>query len=157
MKGDFEQAVNNNEISAYLKGEGDYFAANEWSRGYHNYMTNWMGMMPYLREKENSFQLLVKYFKLFLSSLEDSVQDAWSLIRNISCYYILRNYNDDFSNNSNDLIEWLDDKEKQKIGRLFRLVRDNFDKIPDSTDMRPFDVQIEMVKSRGCPYDFLSF
>ena len=26
MKGDFEQAVNNNEISAYLNGEGDYFS-----------------------------------------------------------------------------------------------------------------------------------
>ena len=79
MKGDFEQAVNNNEISAYLKGEGDYFATNEWSRGYQSYMTNFLGMMGYLKKQEYPHQLLIKYFRLYLSSLEENVLDAWGL------------------------------------------------------------------------------
>ena len=90
MKGDFEQAVNNNEISAYLKGEGDYFAANEWSRGYQSYMTNFLGMMGYLKKQEHPHQLLIKYFRLYLSSLKENVLDAWGLFKNIECYYHLR-------------------------------------------------------------------
>ncbi len=52
MKGDFEQAVNNNEISAYLKGEGDYFTPEERYMVAHSYIMNFMGMMFYLEKKK---------------------------------------------------------------------------------------------------------
>lgn len=35
MKGDFDEAVNNNEITAYLNGEGEYFSPEEFNMGYH--------------------------------------------------------------------------------------------------------------------------
>ena len=154
MKGDFEQAVNNNEISAYLKGEGDYFAANEWLRGYHSHMTNWMGMMANLEKGENSYQLLVKYFKLYLSSLKEDVLDAWGLFINLGCFYGLRKGNSYFLTQHNDLISELTAEEKKKIGVLCRYLKDNFDKVPDSANMRPFDELINIVND--CPYDLFS-
>ena len=132
MKGDFEQAVNNNEIIAFFKGEGDYFSPNEINWGYHSYIINWQSMMGYLKNKENAFELLVNYFKVYLNSLEDNLPDAWDLFNNIECYYSLIRKNNNFSNNSNDLFGFFDNNEKQKIGRLFRLLRDNFDDIPDA-------------------------
>ena len=47
-------------------------------------------------------------------------------------------------------------EEKKKIGVLCRYVRDNFDKVPDSANMRPFDEQIKIVKANGFPYDLFS-
>ena len=158
MKGDFEQAVNNNEISAYLKGEGDYFAANEWSRGYQSYMTNFLGMMGYLKKQEYPHQLLIKYFRLYLSSLEENVEDAWSLFENIECYYHLRKDNSYFFLTQNeDLIDELTAEERKKIGVLYRYLRDNFDKVPDAENMNPLDIQFNFTRKNGCPYDFLSF
>ena len=156
MKGDFEQAVNNNEISAYFKGEGDYFAPNEWLRGYHSHMTNWMGMMANLEKGENSYQLLVKYFKLYLSSLKEDVLDAWGLFNNLKCFYILQKDNSYFLTQHDDLISELTAEEKKKIGFLCRYLKDNFDKVPDSANMRPFDEQIKIVKANGFPYDLFS-
>ena len=157
MKGDFEQAVNNNEISAYLKGEGDYFSPWEMIRGNHNDIDNWMGMIGYLSKKEHPYQLLIKYFKLYLSSLKEDVLDAWSLFNSISCYYYLRKENYFFLTENEDLIDELTVEEKKKIGVLYRYLRENFDKVPDAAEMNPFDVQIKGLKKRNCPYDFLSF
>ena len=71
MKGDFEQAVNNNEISAYLNGEGDYFSPWEMIWENHNFINNFMGMMGYLKKQENPYQELVKYFRNKKSRLSD--------------------------------------------------------------------------------------
>ena len=156
MKGYFDEAINNNEITAYFKGEGDYFAPNEWNRGYHSHMTNWMGMMANLEKGENSYQLLVKYFKLYLSSLKEDVLDAWGLFNNLDCFYILQKDNSYFLTQHDDLISELTEEEKKKIGVLCRYLKDNFDKVPDSANMRPFDEQIKIVKEDGCPYDLFS-
>ena len=157
MKGYFDEAVNNNEVTAYLKGEGDYFAPNEWSRGYHNYMINFTGMMGYLGEKEHPYQLLVNYFKLYLSSLKEDVLDAWGLFNNLGCFYDLRKDNYYFLTQHDDLIDELTAEEKKKIGILCRYLRENFDKVPDSTNMRPIDEQMKFVYEDGCPYDLFSF
>ncbi|PXZ06539.1 hypothetical protein DKK70_11290 [Gilliamella apicola] len=154
--GKFERAVNNNEISAFFKGEGDYFSPDEWSWGYHNFMINWMGMMANLEKGENSYQLLVKYFKLYLSSLKEDVLDAWGLFNNLGCFYCLRKDNSYFLTQCNDLISELTAEEKKKIGFLCRYLKDNFDKVPDSASMRPIDEQMKMVKADGCPYDLFS-
>ena len=156
MKGDFERAVNNNEIIAFFKGEGDYFSPNEWLRGNHSYMTNWMGMMANLEKEENSYQLLVKYFKLYLSSLKEDVLDAWGLFINLDCFYGLQKDNSYFLTQHDDLISELTAEEKKKIGVLCRYLKDNFDKVPDSANMRPFDEQIKIVKANGFPYDLFS-
>ena len=154
MKGYFDEAINNNEITAYFKGEGDYFAPNEWNRGYHSHMTNWMGMMANLEKGENSYQLLVKYFKLYLSSLKEDVLDAWGLFNNLDCFYILQKDNSYFLTQHDDLISELTEEEKKKIGVLCRYLKDNFDKVPDSANMRPFDELINIVND--CPYDLFS-
>ena len=71
MKGDFEQAVNNNEITAYLNGEGDYFSPWEMIWENHNFINNFMGMMGYLKKQENPYQDLVKYFRNKKSGLSE--------------------------------------------------------------------------------------
>ena len=154
MKGYFDEAVNNNEITAYFKGEDDYFAPNEFCWGNHSYMTNWMGMMANLEKEENSYQLLVKYFKLYLSSLKEDVLDAWGLFINLDCFYCLQKDNSYFLTQHDDLISELTAEEKKKIGVLCRYLKDNFDKVPDSANMRPFDELINIVND--CPYDLFS-
>ena len=159
MKGDFEEAVNNNEITAYFNGEGDYFSPEEGCMGYHNYIMNFTGMISYLKNKEHPYQLMVKYFRLYLSSLKEDALDAWSLFRNINCFYFFQKNNRYFLTQNEDLIDELTAEEKKKIGVLFRYLRENFDKLPleDIAEMKPFDEQIEVLKKRNCPYDFLSF
>ena len=71
MKGDFEQAVNNNEITAYLNGEGDYFSPWEMIWENHNFINNFMGMMGYLKKQKNPYQDLVKYFRNKKSGLSE--------------------------------------------------------------------------------------
>ena len=156
--GKFERAVNNNEIIPFLKGEGDYFSPDEWCRGYHCYMINFMGMMGGLEEKEHPYQLLIKYFRLYLSSLEENVEDAWSLFENIECYYHLRKDNSYFFlTQHEDLIDELTAEERKKIGVLYRYLRDNFDKVPDAENMNPLDIQFNFTRKNGCPYDLFSF
>ena len=157
MKGDFEQAVNNNEIIAYLKGEGDYSSPEEGNMGYHNDMINFMGMMGYLEKQEHPYQELVKYFRLYLSSLKEDVLDAWSLFKNIGCYYTLRQDNSFFLTQDEDLMDELTAEERKKIGVLYRYLRDNFDKVPDAENKNPLDIQFEFTLENGCPYDLFSF
>ena len=90
MKGDFDEAVNNNEITAYLNGEGEYFSPEEFNMGYHNHIINFTGMMGYIEKQEHPYQELVKYFRLYLSSLKEDPLDAWGLFNNLGCYYYLR-------------------------------------------------------------------
>ena len=157
MKGDFEQAISNNEITAYLNGEGDYFAPEESNMGYHSHMINFMGMLGYLKKQEHPYQELVKYFRLYLSSLKEDVLDAWSLFRNITCFYILRSDNSYFLTQDEDLIDELTAEEKKKIGVLCRYVRDNFDKVPGSAQMFPIKKQFGFTRKNGCRYDLFSF
>ncbi len=156
MKGDFEQAVNNNEIIAYLKGEGDYFTPEEFNMGYHSFIMNFTGMMSYLKNKEHPYQELVKYFKFYLSSLKEETLDAWSLFRNIACFYILRSNNPFFLTQNDYLIDQLSTEEKKKIGVLYRYLRDNFDKVPGAAQMYPIDKQFQFTLEKGCPYDLFS-
>ena len=157
MKGDFEQAINNNEVSAYLKGEGDYFSPEEFNMGYHSYIMNFMGMMFYLEKRVNPYQELVKYFKLYLSSLKEDALDAWSLFKNIGCFYYFRKNNRYFLTQNKDLIDELTAEEKKKIGVLYRYLRENFDKVPGAAQMFPIDKQMKFVNEDGCPYDLFSF
>ncbi|PXZ08196.1 hypothetical protein DKK70_02325 [Gilliamella apicola] len=157
MKGDFEEAVNNNEITAYFKGEGDYFSPEEGNMGYHNEILNFNRMIAYLREKENPYQLLVKYFRLYLSSLKEDPLDAWSLFNNIACYYYLRKKNRFFLTENEDLIDELTAEEKKKIGVLYRYLKENFDKVPGSAQMFPIKKQFGFTRKNGCRYDLFSF
>ena len=157
MKGDFEQAVNNNEISAYLKGEGDYFTPEEFNMGYHSFIMNFTGMMSYLKNKEHPYQELVKYFRLYLSSLKEDALDGWSLFNNICCFYALRKEKSFFFTENEDLMDELTTEEKKKIGVLCRYLRDNFDKVPGSAQMYPIEKQMKLEMEDACPYNLLTF
>ena len=157
MKGYFDEAVNNNEITAYLNGEGDYFAPEEGNMGYHNHMINFTGMLGYLEKQEHPYQLLVKYFRLYLSSLKEDALDGWNLFKNIGCYYTLRQDNSYFLTKNEDLMDELTAEEKKKIGVLCRYVRDNFDKVPGSAQMFPIEKQMKIGIKYGCPYNLLTF
>ena len=153
----FERALSNNEISAFFKGEGEYFSPEEFNMGYHNELINWQGMLAYLEEKETPFELLVKYFRLYLSSLKEDPLDAWGLFNNIGCYYDLRKDNCYFLTQNEDLIDELTAEEKKKIGVLYRYLKENFDKVPGAAQMYPIDKQFEFTLKKGCPYDLFSF
>ena len=153
----FERALSNNEISAFFKGEGEYFSPEEFNMGYHNELINWQGMLAYLEEKETPFELLVKYFRLYLNTVEENALDAWMLFSNIASYYFLRKKNRYFLTENEDLIDELTAEEKKKIGVLYRYLRENFDKVPGAAQMFPVDKQFEFTRKNGCPYDLFSF
>ena len=154
--GKFERAVNNNEIILFFKGEGDYFSPEEGNMGYYNEILNFIGMMSYLENKAHPYQLLVKYFKLNLSSFKEDVLDAWSLFRNIACYYNLRKDNCYFFTQNEDLIDELTAEEKKKIGVLYRYLKENFDKVPGAAQMFPIEKQFGFTRKNGCSYDLFS-
>lgn len=156
MKKFFEYALEHNEIVPFFKGEGDYFSPNEMARG-HLYIINWSSMCNYLQHQTNPFDVLVNVFKIYLNSLDDKVLDSWGLFQNLKCYYLLRFRHDYFFNDHDDLIAELDKYEKIKIGRLFRLLRDNFDKVPGAKEMSSFETLVNFLPKNGCEYDFFSF
>ena len=155
--GKFERALNNNEIRAFFNGEGEYFTPEEFSMGYHNHIINFTGLMGYLEKQEHPYQELVKYFRLYLSSLKEDPLDAWGLFNNIGCYYDLRKDNCYFLTQNEDLIDELTAEEKKKIGVLCRYLRDNFDKVPGSAQMFPIEKQMKIGIKYGCPYNLLTF
>lgn len=157
MKGDFDEAVNNNEITAYLNGEGEYFSPEEFNMGYHNHIINFTGMMGYIEKQEHPYQELVKYFRLYLSSLKEDPLDAWGLFNNIGCYYDLRKDNCYFLTQNEDLMDELTAEEKKKIGVLCRYLRDNFDKVPGSAQMYSIEKQMKLEMEDACPYNLLTF
>ena len=114
-------------------------------------------MMFYLEKRVNPYQELVKYFRLYLSSLKEDVLDAWSLINNIDCFYILRSDNSFFLTPNDYLIDQLTAEEKKKIGVLCRYLRENLDKVPGQAQMSPIDKHFEFIRKNGCPYDLLTF
>ena len=115
-----------------------------------------MGMMFYLEKRVNPYQELVKYFRLYLSSLKEDALDAWSLFRNINCFYFFQKNNRYFLTQNEDLIDELTAEEKKKIGVLYRYLRENFDKVPGAAQMNPIDKQFEFTLKKGCPYDLFS-
>lgn len=156
MKKSFEYALTHNEIVPFFKGEGDYLSFEEMARG-HLYLNNWSGMCNYLQHQTKPFDVLVNVFKIYLNSLDEKLLDSWGLFKNLKCYYQLRFSHDYFLNDHDDLIAELDKYEKIKIGKLFRLLRDNFDKVPGAKDMYPFETLVNFFPKNGCEYDFFSF
>ncbi len=122
----FERALEKHEISDFLKGEGIYFArGSDW--GDHLYVSNWQLMCSILKKQKPAQSLLTHIFEEYLRYLDNSYNDAESLLRNISSYYTLKNKIPFLSAENYDLIESLDSASKIIVGRVFRFLRKEYD------------------------------
>lgn len=75
------------------------------------------------------------------------------MLSNISAYYTLKNKIAFLSNNNYDLIESLDEKSKNNIGKLFRLLRQHYDIKNELLSKYKFNDEIKRLKLKGCLID----
>ncbi|GFM95072.1 hypothetical protein [Pseudomonas cichorii] len=152
MKNKFEAAIDNDEISKFFKGEGTYFArGSDW--GDHLYVSNWQIMCSTLKKQKPAQSLLTHIFEEYLRYLDDSYNDAESLLRNISSYYTLKNKIPFLSDENYDLIESLDSVSKIIVGRLFRFLREEYDIKNKDLPNNTFPQEIESLIKKGCTID----
>lgn len=149
MKTTFETALDQHEISDFFKGNGIYFArAPEW--GDHLYISNWQEMCSVLKAQTAAQSLLTTIFEEYVEYLNESYEDAEGLFSNIAAYYIARSMFPFLSNDNYDLIENLNNKSKEYIGRSFRLLRTEYDAKNKDLPKYSFEQEIQRIKKNGC-------
>ncbi|VVM98399.1 hypothetical protein PS619_03192 [Pseudomonas fluorescens] len=75
------------------------------------------------------------------------------MLSNISAYYTLKNKIAFLSDNNYDLVESLDEKNKTNIGKLFRLLRQQYDIKNERLPRYKFNDEIKRLKLKGCLID----
>lgn len=149
MKTTFEIALNQHEISDFFKGDGIYFAkGSEW--GDHLYISNWQEMCGVLKTQTAAQSLLTTLFQEYVQCLDENYEDAEGLFSNIAAYYIARAMFQFLSADNYNLIENLETKDKENIGRLFRLLREDYDRKNKDLPNYSFDQEIQNLKRNGC-------
>ncbi|MCO7627321.1 hypothetical protein NJC08_12915 [Pseudomonas fluorescens] len=149
MKTTFETALDLHEISDFFKGNGQYFARDsDW--GDHLFISNWQEMCSVLKNQKAAQNLLTSIFEDYAKYLKEDYSDAEGLFSNISAYYTLKNKIAFLSSNSYDLIESLDERSKKNIGKLFRLLRQQYDLKNKDLPKYTFDEEIKRLKLKGC-------
>ena len=149
MKTTFEIALDQHEISEFFKGNGIYFArGSEW--GDHLYISNWQEMCGVLKTQNAPQSLLTTIFQEYVRYLVENYEDAEGLFSNIAAYYIARGMFQFLSADNYDLIESLETKDKVNIGRLFRLLRTEYDRKNRDLPNYSFDQEIKNLKRNGC-------
>ena len=149
MKTTFETALDLHEISDFFKGNGQYFArGSDW--GDHLFISNWQEMCSILKNQKAAQNLLTSIFEDYAKYLKEDHSDAEGLFSNISVYYTLKNKIAFLSSNSYDLIESLDERSKKNIGKLFRLLRQQYDLKNKDLPKYTFDEKIKRLKLKGC-------
>ena len=149
MKTTFETALDQHEISEFFKGNGIYFArGSEW--GDHLYISNWQEMCGVLKTQNAAKSLLTTLFQEYVRYLVENYEDAEGLLSNIAAYYIARGMFQFLSTDNYDLIESLETKDKVNIGRLFRLLRTEYDRKNRDLPNYSFDQEIKNLKRNGC-------
>lgn len=149
MKTTFETALDQHEISDFFKGNGIYFArGSEW--GDHLYISNWQEMCSVLKTQTAAQNLLTTIFEEYVKYLDESYEDAEGLFSNIAAYYIARSMFPFLSADNYDLIESLNNKSKEQIGRSFRLLRNEYDTKNKNLQKYSFEQEVQKIKRNGC-------
>jgi hypothetical protein len=149
MQTTFETALDQHEISEFFKGNGIYFArGSDW--GDHLYVSNWAEMCGVLETQKAAQSLLSTIFEEYARYLNENYEDAEGLLSNITAYCITRQKSPFLSADNYDLIKSLDNKSKENIGRLFRLLRKEYDIKTKDLQMLSFEQRLQKLKSNGC-------
>ena len=155
MKTTFETALDQHEISDFFKGNGIYFArGSEW--GDHLHISNWQEMCSALKTQTTAQSLLTTIFEEYATYLNENYEDAEGLLSNITAYYIARSMFPFLSADNYDLIESLNNKSKKNIGRLFRLLRKEYDTKNKDLPKYSFEQEIQKIKRNGCAIELES-
>jgi hypothetical protein len=152
MKTTFETALELHETSDFFKGNGKYFArGSDW--GDHLFISNWQEMCGVLKHPKAAQHLLTTIFENYAEHLNEDYSDAEVLLSNISAYYTLKDKVAFLSENNYDLIESLEEKSKTNIGKLFRLLRQQYDIKNELLPKYKFNDEIKQLKLQGCLID----
>lgn len=149
MKTTFETALDQHEISEFFKGHGIYFArGSEWDD--HLYISNWQEMCSILKTQTTAQSLLTTIFEEYATYLNENYEDAEGLLSNIAAYYIARSMFPFLSTDNYDLIESINNKSKENIGRLFRFLRKEYDVKNKDLPKYSFEQELQKIKRNGC-------
>lgn len=107
-------------------------------------------MCSVLKTQNTAQSLLTTIFQEYVRYLVENYEDAEGLFSNIAAYYIARGIFQFLSTDNYDLIESLDTKDKENIGRLFRLLRKEYDRKNKDLPNYLFDQEIQKLKRNGC-------
>lgn len=155
MKTMFETALDQHEISEFFKGNGIYFArGSDW--GDHLHVSNWAEICNVLKTQKATRNLLTTIFEEYARYLNENYEDAEGLLSNITAYYIIKTRHPFLSDDNYDLIKSIDNKSKEQIGRLFRLLRKEHDIKTKELQMLSFEQRLQKLKINGCPIDLES-
>ncbi|WP_338802446.1 hypothetical protein V9L13_10440 [Pseudomonas sp. RSB 5.4] len=107
-------------------------------------------MRRFKKSERAAQNLLTSIFEDYAKYFKEDYSDAEGLFSNISAYYTLKNKIAFLSRNSYDLIESLDERSKKNIGKLFRLLRQQYDLKNKDLPKYTFDEKIKRLKLKGC-------
>jgi len=89
----FDDALLRNEVTLYLRGDGDYSNRNPQNFEEHLYSSNMIGIFIRIEKNKISFQDLSIYFREFIDDLDISKNDINHFWKNMeSFYYVLSTY-----------------------------------------------------------------
>lgn len=89
MSNNFEDALQRQEIPQFFRGQGPYFTRDpDW--GDHLFSINWTDIFLYVRDHAEGEQQLREGFELYVHSLEETLDDGFSLRENLFGYYATR-------------------------------------------------------------------
>lgn len=155
MKTTFETALDQHEIADFFKGNGIYFArGSDW--GDHLYVSNWQEMCGVLKMQSAAQSLLTNIFEEYVKYLSENYEDAAGLLSNITAHYVIKHKFEFLSADNYDLINSLDSKIKERIGKLFRLLRSEYDKQNKDLPNYTFKQETQRLKKLGCTTEFES-
>jgi hypothetical protein len=140
MKTTFKTALDQHEITDFFKGNGIYFA-----RG-----SDWQEMCRVLKTQSSAQSLLTNIFEEYVNYLNENYEDAAGLLFNITAYYIVKQNIDFLSTDNYDLINSLENKATEKTGRLFRLLRKEYDEKNKDVPNYSFEQETQRLKKHGC-------
>ncbi|MCD5989307.1 hypothetical protein KDX30_15490 [Pseudomonas sp. CDFA 553] len=147
MKTKFQIALEKKELSAFFKGQGEYFSRDpDW--GDHLYINNWQGLCNYLKHSPSN--VLLDAFSIYLQSLKPCYKDADSLLLNISCYYLMRSDTQLMSSENFDLVTELNKDNKKIVGELFRILRRDYASKNMGKPVISLDQFLSEIKANGC-------
>jgi len=146
----FGAALKAGEALEFFCGSGKYFSPDpDW--GDHLPIRNWQDLCAYLREEEDPFSILSEQFCRYVDLLAFNYASADGMLMNVDAYYYLRKKNAFMQ--GGDLLQDVGEVRRQKIGKLFRLLRSEFSKENQGRKVVPLDQWLERIRDNGCGYD----
>ncbi|NSX08386.1 hypothetical protein HTX81_07300 [Pseudomonas lini] len=152
MISNFEKAHNKDEFPDFFRGTGIYFTKDpDWDTQLH--IINWQGLCGFLKTQKNPESILKNAFKKYVTTINNTLEDANNLFENIGCYYYMRKKFPALSANGFDLIRDISSTEKQTISNSMKLLRQELNNVNSAQNIELYNRRMTKLINDGGPTD----